>query len=170
MTTTNQLPQLASADAFHPQSRLWVYTADRPLSDPEMEQAKQALDAFTTQWTSHNRQLKAAAEIYNRRILILMVDESHADAGGCSIDKSVHFLESLGKQLHINFFDRMQFAWINNAGEMNVSNRSEFQRLLNDGVIQPDTPVINTLVHTRAEMVEKWVLPYVNSWMPRLFN
>jgi hypothetical protein len=170
MTTTRQFPHLAGAEAYHPQSRLWVYIANRPLSDQEVNQTEEALAAFCRQWTSHNQQLKATAELFNRRILILMVDESLTGAGGCSIDKSVHFLESLGKQLHIDFFDRMQFAWLNDAGEMTVSNRSEFQNLLNEGVIKADTPVVNSLVHTRAEMAEKWLQPYSDSWMPRLFN
>ncbi|MGI9159714.1 MAG: ABC transporter ATPase [Saprospiraceae bacterium] len=168
MEIANLLPQLARAESCHPQSRLWIYIADRPLTETESRFAQEALSVFTRQWTSHNHQLKAEAEWYQNRILILLVDESLAGASGCSIDKSVHFLESLGKELQIDFFDRMQFAWIDAAGVLQVSNRPEFQRLLQEGVITPETLVVNTLADTRAEIADNWLLPYKGSWVERV--
>ncbi len=168
METANLRPRLAGAASYHPQSRLWIYIADRPLTEAESSFAQENLSEFTRQWTSHNRQLKAEAELYQRRIVILLADEHLADASGCSIDKSVHFLESLGKELRVDFFDRMQFAWIDHAGTMQVSNRREFQRLLQEGIITPETLVVNTLADTRAEIADNWLLPYKGSWVERV--
>jgi hypothetical protein len=162
------LPQLAADASYHPQSRLWIYIADRPLTEAESRFAQEALSEFTRQWTSHNRQLRAAAELYRQRIVILLADEQQVGAGGCSIDKSVHFLESLGKELRIDFFDRMQFGWIDHAGTLQVSNRPEFQQLLQAGTITPETLVVNTLAQTRAELAESWLLPYKGSWVERV--
>lgn len=168
METAGLLPQLAGAGSYHPQSRLWIYIAERPLTETESRFAQEALAEFTRQWTSHNQQLKAAAELYRQRIVILLADEQQVGAGGCSIDKSVHFLESLGKELRIDFFNRMQFAWIDNAGTLQVSDRQEFQRLLQEGAITPDTLVVNTLAQTCAEMASNWLLPYKGSWVERV--
>ena len=48
--------------------------------------------------------------IFNR-FLVVFVDEKIAQASGCSIDKSVHFVKQLEDEFHINFFDRTLIAY-----------------------------------------------------------
>jgi hypothetical protein len=48
---------------FSESSRVWIYqSADRQLSDTETRY-KSSLNNFVTQWTAHNNQLSAAAEL-----------------------------------------------------------------------------------------------------------
>ena len=147
---------------------MWIYTTDRPLTDGEVVIAQQALDAFARQWTAHNQALQAKAEVFQRQFVILMVDESRAGASGCSIDKSVHFLEQLGLELGADFFERMRFAWIEND-EMLFAGRPEFAAHIGNGRISDETPVANTLAQTKQELAEKWLVPFGKSWHRRLF-
>ncbi len=167
MTTSTHTPALAHDPAFAPESRVWVYTAGRPLTDAEVIAAQQALDVFTRQWTAHNEALQAKAEVFQNQYIILMVDETHAGASGCSIDKSVHFLENLGRQLDVDLFERMRFAWMEN-GTMRFAGRAEFAALVGEGRITPDTPVVNSLAQTRHDLAQKWLLPFGESWHRRL--
>src|ERR1700748_2929644 len=113
--TTKINPKLIKCIALYMQfsqnSRVWVYQADRKLSDKETQQVQILLDNFTTGWTAHNNQLKAKGEVRYNRFLILMVDESQAGASGCSIDKSVHFMQHIEQQLGIKLFDRFNLAY-----------------------------------------------------------
>lgn len=161
-------PNLAKATAFSPDSKVWVYTADRVLSESESAFAQRHLDAFCQQWTAHNHALKATAEVFENQLLILMVDESQAGASGCSIDKSVHFLERLGAEIGVDFFERMRFAWVSEAGEMHFANRPEFSALVQSGHIAADTLVADTLVQTKSQLTEKWLVPFGKSWHKRL--
>ena len=161
-------PSLASVSAFSPESRVWVYTADRPLTPEESAFAQTNLDAFCRQWTAHNQALKAAAEVFENQMLILMVDETQAGASGCSIDKSVHFLEKLGNEIGADFFERMRFAWIDEQGKVRFANRPEFSALVQEGRIDSNTMVADTLVQTRAQLAEKWLVPFGKSWHKRL--
>ncbi|MBK8556756.1 MAG: hypothetical protein IPL65_13735 [Lewinellaceae bacterium] len=160
-------PALATNNAFHPDSRVWVYTAERSLSDAEAMAVQQHLDIFTKQWTAHNQQLKAGGELFANRYLILMVDETQAGASGCSIDKSVHFVESLGAELGIDFFNRMLFGSLEN-NQIEVRDINTFREQLRAGELANDALVVNTLCQTRQELEEKWLLPYSQSWMPRI--
>lgn len=166
-TATAHFPVLAGDPAFTPESRIWVYTANRPLTETEALHVQQALDVFTRQWTAHNQALKARAEVFQNQILLLMVDETNAGASGCSIDKSVHFLENLGQDLQVDFFDRMRFAWVED-GQVRFANRSELEAAAGSGHLQPETAMINTLVQTKKELLEKWLLPFGKSWHKRL--
>lgn len=161
-------PTLAATSDFAPQSRVWVYTSDRRLTDAESAYTQTQLSAFCRQWTAHNQALKAAAEIIDNQLILLLVDETQAGASGCSIDKSVHFLEDLGQAVGADFFERMRFGWINAEGAFQMSSRDEFSALVKNGSITDETPVVNTLAQTKQELGEKWLLPFGKSWHRRL--
>jgi len=154
---------------FSENSRVWVYQSDRELTDNEALQIKVLLDNFTTGWTAHNNQLKAKAEIRYNRFIVLIVDESQAGASGCSIDKSVHFMQQIEAQFGINLFDRFNLAY-RQGGEVLSAPRAQFEELLKQGNINSDTIVFNNLVQNLTELEQKWEVPFKNSWHIQLFG
>jgi len=154
---------------FSENSRVWVYQSDRELTDNEALQIKVLLDNFTTGWTAHNNQLKAKAEIRYNRFIILIVDESQAGASGCSIDKSVHFMQQIESQFGINLFDRFNLAY-REGGEVLSAPRAKFEEMLRQGSINADTIVFNNLVQNLTELENKWEVPFKNSWHVQLFG
>jgi hypothetical protein len=162
------LPALAQAPGFSPDSRVWVYVADRRLNEAESKLVQDRISQFTKQWTAHNAALQAAAEVFDRHAIILMVDETKAGASGCSIDKSVHFLEALGQDLGVDFFDRMRFGWVDDLGVMHWSRMPDFAKMVGENRISPDTPVLNTLAQTKKDLEERWQVPFMSSWQKRL--
>jgi len=154
---------------FSPQSRVWIYQSDRKLTDQEVQQIQPELDRFATNWTAHNNQLKAKAEIRYNRFFILIVDESQAGASGCSIDKSVHFMQQVQQHLGINLFDRFNLAY--REGEEVLSlPRHDFEAKLKDGSINKETVVYNNLVQNLNELETKWEVPFKDSWHIQLFR
>jgi len=154
---------------FSENSRVWVYQSNRELNDNEVAEAKVSLDNFTTGWTAHNNQLKAKAEIRYNRFIILIVDESQAGASGCSIDKSVHFMQALEAKFGINLFDRFNLAY--REGEKVLSApRNDFENLLKQGSINSQSIVFNNLVQNLAELNTKWEVPFKDSWHNQLFG
>jgi beta-glucosidase/6-phospho-beta-glucosidase/beta-galactosidase len=168
MTATESfLPHLAGRTDFHPDSRVWVYVASRKLKNDEQAALQDALQVFVQKWTAHNQALKAVAEVFENQIIVLMVDETQAGASGCSIDKSVHFLEQAGRELNVDLFDRMRFGAVID-GTLQLLSKSDFAAAVADGRITSETPVVNTLVQSRRDMLEKWLLPFGQSWHRRV--
>ena len=154
---------------FSEQSRVWVYQSDKELSDQQAQQVAVQLNDFAAQWTAHNHQLKAKAEVRYNRFLILIVDESQAGASGCSIDKSVNFIKSLEQQLGINLLDRFNLAY--KEGEKVLSApRHEFEQMLKDKKINANTIVFNNLVQDLQQLETKWEVPFKSSWHAQLFG
>jgi hypothetical protein len=154
---------------FSENSRVWIYQSDKKLGDAEVQQIQQHLDNFTTQWTAHNNQLKAKAEIRYNRFLILIVDESQAGASGCSIDKSVNFMKQLEQQFNINLFDRFNLAY-RDGDEILSLPRHGFEDLVKQGKINKDSIVFNNLVQNLNELETKWEVPFKDSWHVQLFR
>lgn len=167
-TTTQPLqPKIASDDRFAPDAKVWFYPASRTLTDEEVSFVEAQLLRFCENWTAHNQALKATAEVFAHRYLILMVDESQASASGCSIDKSVHFLEQLGEHMGVDFFDRMTFAW-QAEDRILTGNLTDFTSAVKRGNLQFNTLVLNSLAPNRAALLEQLWLPFEQSWQRRL--
>ncbi|HEY0245233.1 MAG TPA: ABC transporter ATPase [Mucilaginibacter sp.] len=154
---------------FSENSRVWIYQSDKKLADTEVQQIQQYLNSFTIQWTAHNHQLKAKAEIRYNRFLILIVDESQAGASGCSIDKSVNFMKQLEQQFNINLFDRFNLAY-RDGNEILSLPRHGFEDMIKQGKINKDSIVFNNLVQNLTELDTKWEVPFKDSWHIQLFR
>jgi hypothetical protein len=165
--STELTPRLAFNEAFSPESRVWIYAAERPLTEAEAAAVQEALDEFAQRWTAHNQALQAAGELFHRQLIVLMVDETKAGASGCSIDASVHFLEALGHQLGVDLFDRMQFGLVED-GALQIVRRDELASALREGRVNADTLVANTLAPTRRALREQWLQPLNQSWVRRV--
>ena len=154
---------------FSENSRVWIYQSDRQLTAEQTEQIQQHLNAFTTQWTAHNNQLKAKAEVRYNRFLVLIVDETQAGASGCSIDKSVHFMQQIEQKFGINLFDRFNLAYREGNKVLSLP-RSGFEQKLKQGEINSNTIVFNNLVQNVNELETKWEVPFKDSWHVQLFG
>lgn len=148
--------------------RIWIYQADRELTDSEEQHILSRLEEFTGQWRAHGKQLAATAEVRHRRFVILMVDDSVAPPTGCSIDKSVHLLKEIEQEIGLNLFDRMQVAY-KDGEAVKVASRDEFAAQLASGALTADTIVFNNLVASYPELADKWEVPVKDSWHARVF-
>jgi hypothetical protein len=154
---------------FSESSRVWVYQANRRLTDADVQQLQPELDQFAKLWTAHNHQLKSKAEIRYNRFIILIVDESQAGASGCSIDKSVRFIQTLEQEYGISLLDRFNLAY-REGDEVLSAPRKEFENLLATGAVTSESIVFNNMVQNLAELQVKWEVPFKNSWHVNIFG
>ena len=150
-------------------SKVWIYQADRRLTETEQEMILKKLNAFTTSWTAHNEKVKGYGEIRYDHFIILIADETEVGVSGCSIDSSVHFIQALGQELDVNFFDRFCIAY-QIDDEVQVAGKDTFQRMIHDGKISDSTIVFNNLIQTKADLQSKWQLPLASSWHASFFS
>lgn len=150
-------------DSFPENSRVWIYQADQNFDLDYIEVLLKKLATFAKEWTSHNNALHALAMLYYERFIVLMVDESKAGASGCSIDKSVHFIQSIEKEFNVQLFDRMNFAFKIDNQVYSVPH-TRFSELYQDGLINDETIVFNNLVNTKIDFETKWEVALGQSW------
>ena len=152
-------------------ARVWIYQADRPLSDSEVQHAQQRGQQFVEEWAAHGQDLRASVEIKYRHFLILTLDERHHAASGCSIDSSVGFIrslqETLGKQGQpIDFFNRTLIA-LRTQDTVELVPLATLRAKLADGTMAPDTRMFNNLVETKAALQDGWLINLSDSWLAR---
>ena len=149
------------------QSRVWIFQADRTLSDYESSTITDKVNAFVQQWTAHKLGVKGAGYLLYNRFIILMADEEEVAVSGCSIESSVHFIHTIAREFELEFFDRWNFAY-QNGNAVESCGREKFQQLVEQGIINNQTIVFNNLVKTKAEFESKWRIEYKDSWHKNL--
>ena len=144
-------------------SRVWIYQADREIESNEQVEIVQELTTFITNWTAHQKDLKASFEILLNRFIAIMVDESNIGATGCSIDKCLHFIQKLEQKYKIILTDRLLLAYKDND-EIKTLPKNVFEKALQSGKLNADTIVFNNLISKKSELQSAWQVPIRNSW------
>ena len=150
--------------------KVWIYQADRFLTEPEVIEAKEYLEAFVRTWTAHGSALAGKAEIHHNLFIVLTVDESVANATGCSVDRSVHVLKELEQKLNVGLFDRTLVAYLDAEGATQLVSKEVFEALVKEGEVTEATLVFNNLVRTEDELETGWLVPFKSSWHARVFT
>jgi hypothetical protein len=144
------------------EARVWIYQSNRILTSDEAKLISEETQPFIESWTAHNQQLHASFQLLENLFLVLGVDERNSQASGCSIDKSVHFIQYLEKKFNLSFTDRSKIAiMVNNQLTMVYFN--EFKNQLKAGVHTENTSVFNTLAKTKKDTVENWMMKIEHS-------
>lgn len=149
-------------------SRIWIYQSNRKFSDEEVAAIILKTETFLKGWTAHGANLEAGFEIKYNRFIILGLNQANASASGCSIDASVHFIQSLEKEFGIELLDKMNVTFY--SGEyLAYKPLDEFKKMAKKHAISGKTIVFNNLVNTKAEYIENWEVPAKDSWHARFF-
>jgi hypothetical protein len=132
-------------------SRVWVYASNRALNSTESTFVQDEINEFVKQWATHGKELVAKGAVLFDRFIILAVDEKKVGASGCSIDSSVHFVKALGKELNVNFFDRLNLYIINDQ-EIKQIHISEMVNFAEWNLFDP-------MIANLEQLLNSWIVP-----------
>ena len=150
-------------------ARIWIYPASRKISNLETLEIKKLCDDFTDQWTAHNSSLKASIDIPYNRFIVLGLETDFNAASGCSIDSSVHFIQSLEKKYDIILLDKMNVTF--KQGEyLTYKSLNDFKSMVKKGSVNSNTIVFNNLVNDIASYRSEWEIPMKDSWHSRFIK
>ena len=150
------------------QSRVWIYPSNRRFTDAETDQLRSDIEQFLTNWTAHGASLSAGYCIPHQQFIVFSLAEDHQQATGCSIDKSVRFIQTIEQSLSVRLLDKMNVHYIKDES-IQVVELKEFKRMVKSGHILPSTTVFNHLVTTKAEFDTHWETSADQSWHSRYF-
>ncbi|GAB3707380.1 hypothetical protein GCM10027592_41470 [Spirosoma flavus] len=156
-------------DKLPDNARIWVYQADRPLTDADVRTVEDLLKPALSQWAAHGQPLLASVKISENRFVVIGLDESYSLPSGCSIDDSVRTLRNVGQQLGVDFFDRSAAVQMAD-GVVQTISLPAIKNAIASGQLTVDTFVFNTLVKTKSEFLTNWRTRAADSWLGRYFK
>ena len=155
-------------DQLPDNARVWVYPSSRKFTPDELLIIRQKTEVFLEQWTAHGTQLQAGLDMPYDRFIVLGLNESIQSASGCSIDASVHFIQSLEDIFKITLLDKMNVTFRNKNSIQYISLK-EFRTKAKKKKFNSDVIVFNNLVQNKMEYDSLWEVPASSSWHGRYF-
>lgn len=142
------------------QASVWIYQSDRKLNSLEKKDISYQLSSLCENWNAHGKPLNCSFQLHDW-FICLFVDENEHQASGCSIDSSVSVIKSIANQYDIDFFNRMNIAYIDN-NETNVLPLNDFKK-----IIKSNMKIYNNLVKTKADFEENRIGTVEDSWLKK---
>lgn len=150
-------------------SRIWIYQANRSLTDDEAAEISEKTKIFLTQWAAHGAHLEASFELKYKRFLVIAINQDTQAATGCSIDASVAFIQKLEKEYEIDLLDKMNVSF--KQGEfIAYKPLIDFKKMAKNKSVSKNTIVFNNLVTNKYEYENFWEVPASESWHSRFLN
>lgn len=143
-------------------SRVWVYFADRELTEQDVFWLDTESDKFTEQWTVHGHDMQAKAGVLNNYFWVLAANEAFNAASGCGIDKSVHFVQNAGQCLGVDFFNRLQIPIV-------LDNKIKIEKIstLKTGVYTSANFTYDLTVSRLHDLQTNWLKPLGDTWLKK---
>jgi len=156
--------RLSDFDNLPSDARIWVFGAERPLTEDEEAQLLDAVDGFLEDWAAHGVPLHGARSWRHGRFLIVGVDESTAPPSGCSIDALVRVLKGLESDTGVRFLGN-EAVWYLSGGHIHRASRPEFRRLVQEGSLTPNVIVFDNSITRLADLRQnRWEGPARDRW------
>ena len=150
-------------------SRVWIFSADRVLSNDQQTQLLASVDGFLAQWGAHDMPLTAGREIRYDRFLFIAVDQQRVGPSGCSVDALVRQMKTLQQELGVELVDHAPVLF-RRGDEIARVAREEFLALVADGEVSLDTTVFdNTLTRLGDVRDGRWETNAARTWHGRAF-
>lgn len=159
---------LIEFDKMPETSRVWIYQAERKLSQSEIEFVERSTAEFLKGWSAHGNDLKSSFKIQYDQFLILTVDESFSQASGCSIDASVNLIKALEQRVGISFITNSLVGFLM-ENEVKLIPFNELKDEVQKNTITPSTPMFNNTIQYLSDYKTKWLVESHEGWVSKYF-
>lgn len=154
---------------FDPASRVWVYQCNRIFNIHEVLRLEESLEKFLEQWKSHGDAVKGFATIFFGRFLILMADDSTDRLCGRAGDASLRFIKEVEQENSVQLLDRQLLGFYVRK-KIETLPYIQLPHALKQGFITPETLFFDNTVQTKADLMERWIIPVRDSWIAERFK
>ena len=162
------MPKIAF-DELPEDARVWIFSAERKLTESERIRLLAEVDAFINRWAAHAVPLTAGRDLVYDQFLFIAVDQRAAGPSGCSVDALVRQMKALEQEIGVELVNHAPVLFRQGQAIARVP-REAFAQLAEAGEVGPDTTVFNnTLTSVGDVRAGRWEVPATDSWHARAF-
>lgn len=161
---------LVPFDSLPDSSRIWIFGSDRPVTGDAATKLLSEVDKFLEAWRAHGEPLRCGRMWAENRFLVVGVDQSTANASGCSIDGLFRVLQALEREIDARLVGGGRVYYRDHHGVPQCITRAELDALVANRTIGPDTIVFDTSIVDLGEWRERFERPARKTWVAELLG
>jgi hypothetical protein len=151
-------------------SRIWIFGSDRPVTGSGAERLLGEVDRFLDAWRAHGDPLRCGRLWADNRFLVVGVDQSTANASGCSIDGLFRALQQLEGEIGARLVGGGRVCYRDHGGSAQCVAREDLDKLVANGEIGPDTVIFDTSITDLGEWRARFEQPARKTWVGDLLG
>lgn len=151
-------------------SRVWIFQADRFLTQKEEQFVRSEMNEFVKQWASHGNDIFGDLTVEYDLFLIIAADEKRSPTSGCSIDSLNRKIREVGDKIGVDFFNRLKVAYEDASTKIHLVGMGQFKDLMAQDSVTGQTTVYNNLVENVGELNANWRTTVQHSWHKNLLQ
>lgn len=148
---------------FPKDTKVWIFCADKHLSEDLTAQIKQSLNEYLPTWKSHEMDNESHYELLYSQVIVLTATNAECGASGCSIDSMTNFIKQLGLKHHIDFFNRLLIHVVH-ENKLQTFTTAEISNAINSGILSSDSKMVNISVDKVMNLTNDFLIPIHKSW------
>ncbi len=156
-------------DDFDDSARVWIFAADKTLSDEQTAEVFNRLADFLESWAAHGKALSASAQVFHNRFAVVCANEAQVQASGCSIDALFRAIKDIFADVGTSGSDASNIFYMQDEEVLSIS-RAAFKQLVDQGAVAGSTRVFDNSVTTLSALRGGWNRAYNDSWHAQLFG
>ncbi|MCB0344432.1 MAG: hypothetical protein KDD66_04920 [Bdellovibrionales bacterium] len=157
-------------DDFDDAARVWIFAADKTLSDEQAANVSNAIADFLDEWAAHGKALNAAVQVFHNRFAVVCANEAEVKASGCSVDALFRAIREVFERSGTLVADSSNIFYQDGEEVFSIS-RPAFKQLVEQKAVNGNTPVFDNSLTTLAAMrTGSWNRAYKDSWHAQLFG
>ena len=147
-------------------SKVWIYTTDRELSNNEVNEIKKHSLDFLNNWTSHGIKVEGSILLPYNHFIVICASQENSNLSGCSIDDSIRFINDIEENFNISLLNREIIAFKDgdNIKKINLKNLKDE---VIAGNLHPNTIVFNNLIESKKDYMNIWETSASKTWLKR---
>lgn len=151
------------------ESRVWIFQSDHLLDENLKTTISSEFTPFISSWKAHNQSLEARFALIYDYFLVIVVNESTANASGCSIDALTNKIKEIGDKVSIDFFQRLNTVLLRQNNRVEMIRESAAAKSFTQIKVQ-DYQTFNNTVNSLEGLQSNWLIPLKESWQLDYFQ
>ena len=155
---------------FSDQAPIWIIPLEGTSKDLDNVMAR--IHLFLPKWTSHGRAIQSKAAFIDNRFLVITGEIAGGGTiSGCAIDNLIHTVEKITHDENCHMISPFLIHYRNINGGVECVQRSDFENMISQGKILPETKVFNSGIQTLKELRSgKFEQPLADSVYAEMFK
>lgn len=147
-------------------SQIWIYQAEKPLTEKQRNTFEASKAEFLAEWNSHGTPVTGTMELFYDLFIVVCADDVREKLCGKAIASSVSFVEDLEKRLGVSLLNRRVIAY-RSGKDIRACSLKEFKELFAKGEVSADTMIFNNAINSLSQLESQWEIPMKESWISK---